>query len=218
MRMTLQLARACHWDSCFSTVSWSRNQPIPMTSHATQVLINSFRFSTSLLLASCLKWLGCSAELPAGAKHNPGLRTEQWPSPSLTAHLYVMNVITWTCQLLGFPVTEVIRALQTLDIGVGLYLFSQLFWHLEEGISLGQGGCMPSRKEWSAEMLLCTLQGWILTLSFLEGSAPAVTPLQSLFPLSPDKGLLAVYSSVFETFLAKTHSTDCPGMIKMECV
>lgn len=53
-----------------------------------------------------------------------------------------------------------------------------------------------------------------LTLSLLQGKAPAMTLPAFLIPSSPDKGHLAVYSSIFEIFLVKCHSTDCPGMKK----
>lgn len=74
---------------------------------------------------------------------------------------------------------------------------------------------MDPRKDRSAENLLCALQGWILTLSLLQGSAPAATlPAILLPPSVPDKGQVAVYPSMFETFLVKSHSTDCPEMLK----
>lgn len=89
------------------------------------------------------------------------------------------------------------------------------FEHLEEDTSLGQGGHVAPRKDRSAENLLCALQGWILPLSLLQGPAPAMTlPAILLPPSTPDKGHVAVYSSIFETFLVKFHSTDCPGMLK----
>lgn len=105
-RPTLQLAKACLEESCFSLISQR------VTSHATQGLINSVRGSTSSVPASHLKCLGCSPELLL--LHNitqaPGFSSS--PSPCPTACLHVTNAIVWTFQLLALPFPEVIRAPQ----------------------------------------------------------------------------------------------------------
>lgn len=66
-----------------------------VTSHATQALINSVRVSTSLLLASCLRCLGCSPELLAAAKQPEpqDYATAQAPVP---LHAFMLQM-----QLLG---------------------------------------------------------------------------------------------------------------------
>lgn len=131
-RQTLQLAKACLEESCFSLMSQR------VTSHATQVLINSVRVSTSSLPASCLKCLGCSPELLAAAKHSPGPRIQQQPKSlsQCMSSCYKCNCLDFAASGSSLPWSNQSTSTLLMPVWFCIY-FPNHSEHLEDGVMLG---------------------------------------------------------------------------------